>query len=347
MAAAVLIAVTAGTGPLSLAHLFSHKVLLLVALVLALAGYYVEFLVRGVLSGNGRFKPYGVILGAEAFLRMVACAALAVVGVNTVGPYGIIIGVAPVAATLIGVRKQRNLVTPGPDAPWSELSSALGYLLAGSVMAQLLVNAGVFAVQILADAEQKGKHGVAGRFLNGLIIARIPLFMFQAVQAALLPKLAHLAGAGRHADFRTGLKRLLAVVVAIGVLATVTAFAIGPFVVTTLFGADFRLSHTDLGYLAGASAIYMLALALAQALIALANYPRVVVGWAVGLVTFTVVTAMSHDLLPRVERGFLAGSVASAVAMAWAVHHLLSAGEARTHEVEELVEASHQLPIEP
>src|SRR5205823_4459069 len=194
------------------------------------------------------------------------------------------------------------------------------------------------AVQVLADAEEKGKHGVAGRFLNGLIIARIPLFMFQAVQAALLPKLAHLAGAGRHADFRTGLKRLLAVVVAIGVLATVTAFAIGPFVVTTLFGADFRLSHTDLGYLAAASAVYMLALA---------NYPRVVVGWAIGLVTFVVVTALSHDLLPRVEQGFLAGSVASAVAMAWAVHRMLSTGVAGTHEVEELVEASHQLPIEP
>ena len=279
VAAAVLIAATAATGPLSLAHLFDHKVLLLVALMLALGGYYAEFLVRGVLSGNARFKPYGVILGAEALLRMLACFALAVVGVDTVGPYGVIIGLSPIAATLIGVRKERNLINPGPDAPWSELSTALGYLLAGSVMAQLLVNAGVFAVQILADADQKGKHGVAGRFLNGLIIARIPLFMFQAVQAALLPKLAHLAGAGRHADFR--------------------------------------------------------------------NYPRVVVGWAVGLVTFVVVTALSHDLLPRVEQGFLAGSVASAVAMAWAVHRLLSTGVAGTHEVEALVEASHQLPIEP
>jgi len=347
IAAAVLIAVTGASAPLSLGSFFNHKVLLLIALMVSLAGYYVEFLVRGVLSGNGRFGSYGIILGSEALLRMLACAGLAVVGVDSVGPYGVIIGIAPIAATLLGVRKERNLVKPGPDAPWSELSSALGYLLAGSVMAQLLVNAGVFAVQLLADAEQKGKHGVAGRFLNGLIIARIPLFMFQAVQAALLPKLAHLAGAGRHADFRTGLKRLLLVVVAIGGLATVVAFAIGPFVVTTMFGADFRLSHTDLGYLAAASAVYMLALALAQALIALKDYPRVVVGWAVGLVVFVIVTALSHDLLPRVEQGFLAGSVASAIAMAWAVQRLLSSGMAGAHEVEELVEASHQLPIEP
>lgn len=347
VAAAVLIAATAATGPISLTHLFDDKVLLLVALMLGLAGYYAEFFVRGVLSGNARFKPYGVILGAEASLRMLACFALAVVGVDTVGPYGIIIGVSPIAATLLGIRKERNLVTPGPDAPWSELSTALGYLLAGSVMAQLLVNAGVFAVQILADADQRGPGGAAGRFLNGLIIARIPLFMFQAVQAALLPKLAHLAGEGRHDDFRTGLKRLLAVVVGIGSLATVTAFAIGPFVVTTLFGKGFELSHRDLGYLAGASAIYMLALALAQALIALANYSRVVLGWAAGLIAFVGVTAIGEELLPRVEHGFLAGSIAAAVVMGVSVRMMLSRGLAGTHDADELVEASHQLPIEP
>jgi O-antigen/teichoic acid export membrane protein len=347
VASAVLIAVTAATGPLSLEHLFDDKVLLLVALMVALGGYYVEFLVRGVLSGNGRFKPYGIILGSEALLRALACAALAVVGVDTVGPYGVLVGAAPIVATLIGAGRERNLVTPGPDAPWSELSTALGFLLAGSVMAQLLVNAGVFAVQILAEAEEKGPGGVAGRFLNGLIIARVPLFMFQAVQASLLPKLAHLAGAGRHEDFRIGLKRLLAVVVAIGVTATITAFAIGPFVVTTLFGEEFRLSHTDLGYLAGASAVYMVALALAQALIALANYGRVVLGWGAGLIGFVAVTAMGHELLPRVERGFLAGSVVAAVVMAVSVYNMLARGGGGVHDTDELVEASHQLPHEP
>src|SRR5687767_14332829 len=290
VAAAVLIAVTAASGPLSLEHLFDDKVLLLVALMVALGGYYVEFLVRGILSGNGRFKPYGVILGAEALLRAIACAGLAVIGVDTVGPYGVLVGLSPILATLIGAGRERNLVTPGPDAPWSELSSALGYLLAGSVMAQLLVNAGVFAVQILADAEERGPGGVACRFLNGLIIARVPLFMFQAVQAALLPKLAHLAGA---------------------------------------------------------SAVYMIALALAQALIALANYNRVVIGWASGLVMFTIVTALGSDLLPRVERGFLAGSIASAIVMALSVRGVLASGEASDHDADELLEAGHQLPIEP
>ena len=59
----------------------------------------------------------------------------------------------------------------------------------------------------LTEAEKDA----AGRFLPGLVIARIPLFLFQAVQAALLPKLSALAGAGLHGSFRKGLWRLLAV----------------------------------------------------------------------------------------------------------------------------------------
>jgi uncharacterized membrane protein YccC len=114
-----------------------------------------------------------------------------------------------------------------------------------------------------------------------------------------------------------------------------------------MFGKDFSLSHTDLGYLAAASAVYMLALALAQALIALANYSRVVIGWASGLVVFTIVTALGHDLLPRVERGFLAGSIASAIVMAVAVYSMLSRGAPVPADAEELLEAGHQLPIEP
>jgi O-antigen/teichoic acid export membrane protein len=340
--AGLLILVSAATGPALLKHLFDGKGLLLIGFMIGLAGYFAEYLVRGTLSGNGRFRTYGVLVGSESALRMAACVALAVVGVKTAGPYGVVLGAAPFAAIAVALARERNLVTPGPDAPWSELSTALGVLLAGSVLAQLLVNAGVFAVQILADASEKA---AAGRFLNGLIIARVPLFMFQAVQASLLPKLAGLVGAGRHADFRTGLRRLLEAVVAIGVVATVVAYAIGPMVVRIFFGREFELGHTDLAYLAAASAAYMLALALAQALIALEAYSRAVTGWAVGIVAFVLVTASQHGLLPRVERGFLAGCLAAAAVLGVLLAGRLSRGTAAS--TEELVEAVHQLPIEP
>jgi len=158
------------------------------------------------------------------------------------------------------------LVTPGPGAPWSELSIALGYLLAGSVLGQFLVNAGPLTVKVLASPAEQ-------RFLASLVIARVPLFLFQAVQASLLPKLAGLAGAGRHADFRRGLSRLLTAVLVVVVVAIIGAWTFGPWVVRLLFGEGFELGHHDLGLLAAASGAYMVALTFAQALIALSRYP--------------------------------------------------------------------------
>lgn len=341
--ATLLIVATVASGNVLLDELFDGKLLLLAGFMFGLTGYFAEHLLRGTLSGNGRFATYGLVIGSESALRLAACALLAVVGVKTAGPYGLALGLAPFAATAIGVRRERhNLVKPGPDAPWAELTTALGYLLAASVLAQLLVNSGVLAVQILASGAESE---VAGRFLNGLIIARVPLFMFQAVQASLLPALAAHAGAGRHDDFRAGLKRLLVVVVAIGVLATVTAWAIGHQVVTLLFGAGFELSRTDLAYLAGASAAYMLALALAQALIALSAYARVVMGWGAGIIVFAVVTATQTGLLTRVERGFLAGSVAAATVMGVLLANRMAKGI--TASAEELSDAAFGVPIEP
>jgi O-antigen/teichoic acid export membrane protein len=42
-----------------------------------------------------------------------------------------------------------------------------------------------------------------------VLLARVPLFLFQAVQAALLPRLARLAAEGEIDEFRAGFRRLM------------------------------------------------------------------------------------------------------------------------------------------
>lgn len=308
--ALVLLIVTVGR-PLT-DSLFDGDGLLLAGFLIGIVGYAFELTARGTLSGNNRFAPYGVLLGTEGVFRLVAAAALAVVGVETVGPYGLLIGLAPLVSLLVALPRQRGLVTEGPDAPWSELSTALGFLLVGSFLMQLLVNAGPIAVKLLAT---EGQDELAGRFLAGLVLTRVPLFLFQAVQAALLPKLAGLAASGRRADFRTGLQRLLVVVTGIGLLATLGAFAVGPPLLKLLFTGDFDLGRRDLTMLAAASAGFMLAQALSQALIALEGHARTAFGWFVAITAFVVVTALGDDLLLRVELGLVAGSTAGVVAM--------------------------------
>lgn len=313
LALAVAIASLAASVPL-VDNLFHGQELLLLALVIALASYYSAHITRGTLSGNKRFGPYGVMHGSEGVVRMAMCAALFAAGIGTPGLYGIALALPPFVAIAISLRGQRNLLTPGPDAPYSELSSALGLLLLGSVLAQLLSYASFLGVSLLANAEQKES---VGKFITGLFIARIPILLFQAVQAALLPKLAGLAGAGRHADFRSGMRKLVVIVIGLGVIGTVAGLTVGPFAGKLLFGEDkFILGSRDLALLAAGSGGFILSLTLAQGLIALKGYAKAAIAWTAGIVGFVAVTAMGNDLFLRVENGFVAGSAIAAATMA-------------------------------
>jgi O-antigen/teichoic acid export membrane protein len=309
--ALLVVAALVGRGPL-LDRLLDGDVVLFGGFLLSLGGYFAIHLTRGALSGNGRFRAYSTSLAAEGLVRLGACLALVLAGATAAGAYGLALGLAPFAAVALALRGQHDLARPGPEAPWAELSAVLGWLLVSAVLAQLLINAGPLAVKLLAT---EAETAAAGRFLAALIVARVPLFLFAAVQAALLPALAALAGAGRLDDFRRGLRRLLAVVTVVGGVATAGAFVVGPWVVARLFGAELALGRRDLVLLAAASAAYMAAMALAQALIALSSPARTAAAWLAGTTVFTVVTALGDDLLLRTELGLLAGCAVAAACM--------------------------------
>lgn len=340
---AMLLVTTLATSPLLVHKLFGGQWLLLVGFLLALVGYYAGHLSRGALSGNGRFRNYAVFMGVDGLFRLLAGGLLVAVGIDAVGPFALVVGLAPMVALACALRGQRDLLEPGPEAPWSELTANLGWLLAGSVFAAGLVNAGPIAVKVLAanDAERQ----LAGHFLNGLIISRVPLFLFQAVQASLLPKLARLAAAQQYDEFRAGFRKLVTAVAAIGITAVVGSFAIGPFTVRTLFGPEYELERRTLAMLALASAVYMGALALAQALIALHAHAKVAAGWCIGVAAFLVVVALGHDLLLRVELGLVGGSAAALCSFGLALAPRLRSGE--QPDTDSLMEALHDLPIEP
>jgi O-antigen/teichoic acid export membrane protein len=305
-------------------------------------GYCVEYLARGTYSGLGRFRPYSIVVGGEALVRFVICVVLALAAVGYAGWYGLALGIAPVCAVLFSLRGQHGMVTEGPDAPWSELSTALGALLVGSVLAMLLVNGGPIAVQILAGEDQKE---LVSQFFTAVIIARIPLFLFQAVQAALLPKLSALASAGKFDEFRSGFRKLVGVVAGVGAVAVVAAFVIGPWAIRLLYGPGFTLGHRTVGLLAAGSMLFMLAQAMAQAVIALGGHTRMALCWLVAVITFVIVTALGNDLYLRVELGLLAGCAVACVGMAALVRQLVRSG-ASVH-TGDLIEAIHEFGVEP
>jgi O-antigen/teichoic acid export membrane protein len=331
----------------SVDRLFDHQLLLLVGLALGLVGALAGHLTRGCLSGTSNFKAYGTYLGADGSIRLLGCLACALIGVSTAGWYGIAVGAAGLLAVPVALRVQRPRLEPGPEAAWAEISTALGYLLTASLFAFTLMNIGPVAVKLLATSAQTEQ---AGRFLSAVVVARIPLFLFQAIQAALLPKLTGLASAGRLGDFRIGLRRLLVVVAGLAVVGTVVGYLLGPMVVRMMSGPEFQMESRTMGMLAAGSGFYMLALAVAQAVIALGGHRDQVIGWASGLVTFLLaVRFASDDLYLRVELGLLLGSAVAFVVMFGLLIRRLAAAPKGDLEVDsgDFMDALHDVAVEP
>jgi O-antigen/teichoic acid export membrane protein len=293
-------------------ELFNGRSALLAGLFIALGCYYVAHTTRGTLSGNGRFGAYGLMHGSEGTVRMLFCGALFVIGITGPGWYGLALALPPLFAVGISLWGQHDLLTPGPEAPYSELSSALAWLLIGSALAQLLSYASVLSVQLLATESQKDDVAL---FITGLFIARIPLLLFQAVQAALLPKLSGLASEGKHEDFRLGMRRLLIVVVVICVAGTVAATILGPWAGRTLFPSKWILENRDMFLLTLGATMFILALTLAQGLIALKAYRQAAFAWVAGILAFIVTLAIGDDLFLRAELAFVVGGGVAALLM--------------------------------
>jgi O-antigen/teichoic acid export membrane protein len=328
-------------------RLFHGQEVLLVCFLIALATYAVQHITRGTLSGNGRFGPYGMILGAEGVLRILPVIVVYLAGIDSLVWYGLALAIPPVLASIVSLWGQHGLVEPGPDAEWSELSTNLTLLFLGSLAAQALSYAAALGVLVLARGPKE--RADAADFIVGFFIARIPILLFQAIQAALLPKLAALSGAGKHADFRSGLKKLVMIVVGVGVLGVVAGATIGPTVGQILFGDKFNLDNVDLTLLFLGSAAFILALTLAQALIALLGHGRALIAWAVGLVLCVGVMALgssatTDELFRRSELGYLAGCLGAAVTMT--VFLLIRLRQHGPESLSLLVEAIEHEPLE-
>jgi O-antigen/teichoic acid export membrane protein len=340
--AAVLIAGITVLSPVLTDRLFRGEPLLVLGLILGIVGYMVANLVEGVFSGNGRFGRYGAYLGGEAVLRLAVCVLCAVAGVRTAGLYGLTLGLSPLVITVVMLWGQRDLATPGPEIPWRDISAALGALLVAAVLSQVLINAPPVIVQWLAGPRHKAEVGV---FTAALVVARVPLFLFQAVQAALLPKLSGLVAAERYDEFRRGLRRLVAIVAALAAFGTLLGFTIGSAVITRVFGSDFTVSDRTVGMLALGSGAYVVATALAQAIIALGRARFVAVGWGVGCVALLVAVGFGADPVVRVEDAFVAGTLAAVVAMA--VGLWVSSAQVGAIDPGHVIEAMNDLPLEP
>jgi len=147
--------------------------------------------------------------------------------------------------------------------------------------------------------------------------------MFQAIQASLLPRLARLAAQQSFDEFRRGLRLLVVVVAGVGIIGTIGAGALGPWVLDLVYGAE--LSGRTLAMLALSSALYMMAIAVSQAVLALEDHAYVALGWVIAVFAFITGTWLSStELFRRIEIGLVCSSLAAVIVFTLRLRQRLS-----------------------
>jgi len=339
LATILIIGVAASSSWLTSDMFDGHWVVTL-SLVLTICFYAPMHMARGIASGSGRFGAYGTVMAVDGLARITACVLLWQFGVTNVGAYALSVAVSPIIAAGVVFARGETKTDDGPPATYVEITPNLGWLLLGTIMAAALVNAGPLGVDFLANASDAEKVTAFG---NGVLLSRVPLFLFQAVQAALLPRLARLAAKGDLAEFREGFSLLLKVVTAVAVLGTVGSFLLGPPILKMVY--DGGLDRRTLTLLALASGLYMLALAVSQGVIALQGHKYVAAGWLSAMIGFLVVTTVaSDDLFLRVELGLVAGSTVALAVFTYAFRARMNAGA--IPDSESMIDGVLDFPLE-
>lgn len=297
-------------GPIASLAFHGHREMVVV-LVLGLVGQAVAYVARGVLAGSGRFPRYGLQFMVDGVLRTAGAAALFGIG-GTPGQYGTVMVVAPVLATLVAVspRAVGHAVT-GP-ADRTGLRHRLGPLVAASTTGQLLANVGPVAMAALAGADQQD---LSGRFVFAVTIARIPLFLFAAVQAVFLPSLSALLARGDGPGFARTMRRAMAATAALGGAGVLGVWLLGAWAMRVVYGFD--LDSGLLALIAASGGLFMLAQAAAQGLLAHRADAVVAIDWTAGLLATVAALALPGDLANRVALAMCVGATVAAVGHAW------------------------------
>ena len=322
-----LVALAAAARPVA-RLLFSGDAAFVLLLAVGLVASTVLFFVRGWLAGTGRFGLYALEMTLEGVVKIGLLGLLAA-GSGDPVVLGASLVVAPVLASLVvvaigarGLRRGQDVGDePSPGSSlWSDDLKAFGALTAGSLLLQVFVNAGVLLAQSAVAGESTA---YTASLVAALAIARVPLFLFNAVQSLLLTRFTVDVQRRRYAALVRSVAAWDGAVVVLGVVWVVVVAFTGELVLS-LFGDGYELARSQLVLLAVSCVLQIVTMVTAQALLALGRERLAVAVWPVGLAVLGIAYVQPwSDVGEAVAVSMVAGTAATALAAlasaAWSV----------------------------
>ena len=296
-------------------HVFDGYSALYDVLVVGTLAYAASYFARGWLAGHKYFALYGGLVLMESVSRI--CFAIAAALGITSGQTAVALGIAaapfvslvvvPAAFARRGSeRHEHSDSTPVEiDQTGLSLRRGAGFALAVSGIMfseQTILNAAVLTV----DATSTNR-ALAGIVFNVLLIARAPLQLFQAIQTSLLPHLTGLEATEGHEAFAHAIRVTIRAIAAFAAAVTLGLLAIGPFVMSHLFGQHYDYNRFGLALIGLGMGMHLTSGALNQAVLARDQARTAAACWAVAAVAFVawMFSPLVGEELLRTEIGYL------------------------------------------
>lgn len=267
--------------------LFGGRDVLTVSLVAGLAGYGLSYFARGVAGGVRWFGGYGIILLADGAIRVLV--ALPLFFVASPALAGVAIAVAAIGGAVAPLATRRRSALrkldgePGPGYP---VSKSVRFAVPAAVIAgaeQILVSGGPLLVLI---AGGDGAAEAAGVLFAATLMVRAPVFLFQGVQASLLPNLATFEARGDRAAMHRATALTALAIMGLSAVLTLGSLAVGPTAMELLYGDGFDTTRTDLALLALGVGGFLAACTFNQALLARGRAAFAAWMWSAAAVVF-------------------------------------------------------------
>ena len=301
------------SSPLWAGRIFTDQAMLSVALLaVGVASFAVYAHLSGALSGLGSWTVFAVLLCCDALIRLVGAVVAVAAGWGLTAFLIItVIGSVSWMVILASSSTARRIIGLPGDVDTRTLTTNTLTAMAAAAAAAVLVMG--FPVLINLTGHADDDAGVLGAVVLAVTLTRAPLLVpLNSFQGFLITRFVD----ARHRLF-AALAGPVLVVVLIGGLGAVLAWTVGPWLLTTVFGGDFRLAGVTVAALTvGATTLAVLTITGAAA-IAVGRHRFYAAGWWVATAVSIIVLMLPLELTARVSVALIAGPVVGGAVHLW------------------------------
>lgn len=271
---------------------------------LGVAGYAFHSTAVGALTGRRQWSGCATVIGAEASVRLALTVVAAVLGA---GLLGMVAGTATAALAVLVVLVLAARVRPAMATATDCSGRALGWRIAQSMLAQASAAAVIVGFPVmLASTTAPSDYSHAAPLILAISLTRAPLLVpLNAVQGVMVSYLVH---ASRR--FGRALLVVIGVLTAVGFVGSLLARAIGPWLMDTLFGSDYRVEGWVLGLLTLSATLLAVLTVTGATCQATDRHAVFLGGWVVATSTTALLLLLPGSLEQRSVTALIAGPTA-------------------------------------